>query len=614
MQGLDAGLMLSLFKRKFIYLLLATLFFVIILNWGIYYGAFARQAQFLINKEAQTIEATFLYLKNQEGIHSAQHYLMTLKKNATVDVELVVYYDVIQEMVTASTRLEWIGMPLQALPEKNVQEDIQYALKSGKTHEGMRKHHGVFDLTVNREGGVFMIHIPNSDVFKFFLYSSLLNQSLIGLSLLAFTLITFGWVFPHFFYPFLRKLTEVVRSSPLYLGKFHNKVREDLGYRFGIMTFVKELVKEIEEVIFQEIWVNRLFENQPIGLLLSNGEGEVIFANDKMGELLGISPRQALGEGWKDLLLPEEQQHVVALWTQAVKEQTSLNFQCRFKTPHGLINWTDVHIVPIRDLNDEVIGIIGTFTSINQLKHLEADMSHVEALGKDKMETQKSNLISIISHQLRTPLSVIQESLEIIKEMTKEKGGEEADEFITICRNNTHKIIEMVRDILSYQEIAFGYKKWNFEKVETKPFFGEIYKRFEKLFKEKGIDLVMEIEGALPPLFVDKNSLEKAAENLVRNALIFTEKGRVVMRAFKKEEAIVFEVEDTGIGIREEDKKNLFTLFSQIHSSNMRFGSGLGLVLVKKIVEYHKGNVSYESTFGKGSTFRFEIPLEVKNG
>lgn len=129
-----------------------------------------------------------------------------------------------------------------------------------------------------------------------------------------------------------------------------------------------------------------------------------------------------------------------------------------------------------------------------------------------------------------------------------------------------------------------------------------IAEQWQPVIKKKSLDFRCEIAPGLPVLHLDAKGVVKAIEHLLSNALSFTTHGAVTLRGYVKNRDLFIEVEDTGIGIKKEDQQMLFTLFTQIHSSNLRYGSGMGLVIAKKIIEYHRGEIFYRSQFKKAQS------------
>jgi len=271
---------------------------------------------------------------------------------------------------------------------------------------------------------------------------------------------------------------------------------------------------------------------------------------------------------------------------------------------------------PLRDLSGRPTGVISTFTNIDSVKKLQAVVQKSEEehlsreMTKAALEEEKGALITIVSREIRTPLNVIEQTLEILRELAEGHTESEYNEFLVVCKNNVRKIIQMMRDILEYEELEFAKREWDFQDLDLATIVQEAFSKAEPDFKEKGLEFNCEISDGLPQISGEASTMKQAVEHLIANGLQFTEKGSVNVCLYAHENECIFEVKDTGIGIREEDFPNMFKLFTQIHSSNMRFGSGLGLALVKKIVERHKGNITYESKFGEGSMFRIHLPIK----
>lgn len=249
-----------------------------------------------------------------------------------------------------------------------------------------------------------------------------------------------------------------------------------------------------------------------------------------------------------------------------------------------------------------------------------------------KLDQQKTNFLSTVSHEFRTPLtsvigfaSLVSNNLEkkIIPEldMTKvknKKALENLQENLSIIKSEGKRLANMVNEVLDLAKIEADAVEWKKDIISMEEIIEIGMNSCKFLAKAKQIDLNIEIEACLPKIIGDRNWLLQLLINLISNAIKFTEKGFVTCRVVlnKEKNEITVSVIDSGIGIPSEEQDNVFDKFKQIGDvlTDKPKGSGLGLAICKGIIENHNGHIWVESQLGSGSTFSFTIPLESGDG
>ncbi|WP_319468534.1 ATP-binding protein [uncultured Pseudodesulfovibrio sp.] len=257
----------------------------------------------------------------------------------------------------------------------------------------------------------------------------------------------------------------------------------------------------------------------------------------------------------------------------------------------------------------------------------ELEEANQELLCLDKA---KSHFLSSTSHELRTPLTSIFGFIKLLERSFKKRfqphlnDVEEATKYIgthlenfKIVRKETERLGRLISDLLDLNKIEANRVDWRDSDVDVKQLVNSAAKSIVGQFNDNpDIELIVDTPMSLPSLHVDEDRIHQVLINLLNNAAKFTEKGSVTISVQDAgENALEFSVTDTGTGISENDQKQIFEIFYQAQNGSEQygpqFGTGLGLAICKEIVEHYNGRIWVESEVGKGSAFRFTIPIQT---
>jgi len=225
----------------------------------------------------------------------------------------------------------------------------------------------------------------------------------------------------------------------------------------------------------------------------------------------------------------------------------------------------------------------------------------------------KSQFLAQFSHELRTPLNAI---IGFSKVMLKTSGGalsKDQEEDLAAIHSNGLHLLGLINDVLDFSKIESGTMELEKASLAIDELVEECVRTTLPLIRGRNLTIHKEIEPALPPVRADQTKIRQVLLNLLSNAVKFTREGSVTVRANAKADRLVVSVQDTGVGIREEDQPKLFRAFQQLNGGKIHLplgGTGLGLMISKSFVELHGGEIWLESREGHGSTFSFTLPLE----
>ncbi|HEY9612727.1 MAG TPA: ATP-binding protein [Allocoleopsis sp.] len=237
-----------------------------------------------------------------------------------------------------------------------------------------------------------------------------------------------------------------------------------------------------------------------------------------------------------------------------------------------------------------------------------------------ELNEAKSNFISNVSHELRTPLFNIKSFIETLHEYGEDLSETERREFLETANRETDRLTRLVNDVLDLSRLETSCRIYHFEPVDIAQPVEQTLRTYQLNARDKGIELIHEIEPNLPPVLGNYDLLLQVFDNLVGNGLKFTESGgRVTIRAYLLKEtlnhhdqtsSVRLEVSDTGIGIDAEDQEAIFERFFRVENRvHTLEGTGLGLSIVRNIIEKHHSQVHLVSEVGIGTTFWFDLDV-----
>ncbi|MDR0354121.1 MAG: response regulator [Deltaproteobacteria bacterium] len=361
-----------------------------------------------------------------------------------------------------------------------------------------------------------------------------------------------------------------------------------------------ELQEAKDELDKEKDLLSRILDTCPVSLVITQKASIRFlnpFARDFFGIEVGGRIEQAMADMEVYLKYYEEIQkkgHLNWLPIQLVKAdgtvcESLVNcFQSEFRGEKAYINW---------------------ITDVTELRNKAAELAQARENAENSSRA-KSELLANMSHEIRTPMNAI---LGLSQLAQQTKLGEEQSDYVDKIESAAKSLLGIINDILDFSKIEAGKIEMESIVFKLEDVLNGTVNLFAFKAREKKLELILDVDPLLPASLVgDPLRLRQVLNNLMSNALKFTDKGTVRLAVEKKEllddEAVLlFKVIDSGIGVSEEQKNKLFQAFSQADSSfTRRFGgTGLGLVISKSLVELMKGSIWLESSPGAGSLFAF---------
>ncbi|MEH2379329.1 MAG: ATP-binding protein [Nostoc sp.] len=410
------------------------------------------------------------------------------------------------------------------------------------------------------------------------------------------------------------------------LRKYQNHLEEMVAVRTNEITKTNEQLQQeilerqrILEILRQsEERYRYLAEAIPQLVWTTNANGESDYFNQNWCEYTGLTLEQSLGYGWLAALHPDDVQSADEVWSNAVKNTTIYNNEYRFKRAFdGSYRWQLARGLPLKDEQGFVVKWFGTCTDIHEQKQILEERAHLlelEQVARAKAETAnriKDEFLAVLSHELRTPLNAILGWSKLLQ--TRALDQTKTSEALATIERNATLQVQLIEDLLDISRILQGKLTLNITKINLESTVLSALETMHLAAETKLIEVNTAFAPDVRQVMGDSTRLQQVVWNLVSNAIKFTPKGgKVEIRLEQANDYAQIIVSDTGKGISAEFLPYVFDYFRQADSTSTRSfgGLGLGLAIVRNIIEMHGGIVKAESEGeSKGAIFTVSLPL-----
>ncbi|WP_414470153.1 PAS domain S-box protein [Methanobacterium sp. ACI-7] len=396
----------------------------------------------------------------------------------------------------------------------------------------------------------------------------------------------------------LKEIEEELRKARAHLEEQVQKRTKELKSAY--------ISLKVNEQKFRELFNEATDMITLVQLNKDGTPGKFIEVNDIAFKRLGYSKEEFLHMTPLDIIAPECLKDV----PNNAKELEK-NRQARFEIVHLT---KDGERIPIENNNHlfEMGGktvILAISRDITERKKMENEMNElIKELERSNEELRRFAYIT--SHDLQEPLRTIASFTQLLERRYKGKFDKDADEFMDYIVDASVRMKQMIQDLLEYSRVAT--KGEEFEEVNSENVIKQVIDSLKIIIDENNAEITYD---SLPNVFADESQIRRVFQNLISNAIKYRkpeEPPKIHIGVIKDDEnkEYIFSVSDNSIGIEEQYFERIFTIFQQLHTLDKYKGTGIGLSIVKRIVERHGGHIWVESSLGKGSTFYFTIPFK----
>jgi len=330
------------------------------------------------------------------------------------------------------------------------------------------------------------------------------------------------------------------------------------------------------------------------GLLVLDAQGRVAFLNRTLAEMLHVSADEYLGRSAANL---------AALMAQFAMAAGMPRFDWPADFGSREIEWREGET--LRFFREDSTALVGAGGVPAGRLFAYHDVSHEKAV--DRM---KSEFISVASHELRTPMTSIKGSVDLILSGFAGETSPEMQELLEIAQKSCDRLVRLVNDILDLSKIEAGQLKLNVERLDLTEIAVRAVCAVKSLADKTEVRLKVDRPLPLPHVEADPDRIEQAITNLLSNAVKFSPpKGEVTVELSSDDIWVQCAVRDQGVGIAEKDLHRIFGKFQQLSEGRRRGGTGLGLAITRGLIDEHRGSIWVESRVGEGSRFIFRLPV-----
>ena len=392
---------------------------------------------------------------------------------------------------------------------------------------------------------------------------------------------------------------------------------EAIGMRLYLMTTenITDQVNADERIKSARKHSLKLLDELPLLIFQILPDKSCDFLNQSFMNYIPIR-RQNFTTTLKRYMYPEHFERFTNALTTCLQTHKSVDIHIQLRDHYNEYRMMHCILKPVFEKGLDFIGVIGMFVDVSTQHELEVQLTKAKE-ESEKANRLKSEFLANMSHEIRTPLNGI---IGMIDLTLLDKLDEEHEDNLKTAKESANSLLAIINDILDFSKMEAGKMNLSLQKFELGEMIREVVKSHQPHAKTKGVELQSKYTNVFESnLYGDSTRIKQVINNLVSNAIKFTQEGSVTLEVSEKkalssdELLLTISVTDTGIGISKDKQEKLFQRFSQIDGTFTREygGTGLGLVISKQLVKIMSGEIDFKTTFGKGSTFFFTIPIKI---
>ncbi|WP_420154249.1 ATP-binding protein, partial [Siphonobacter sp.] len=383
-------------------------------------------------------------------------------------------------------------------------------------------------------------------------------------------------------------------------------------FQMGNKNYVSpQNLKEIEE----NYW--SIIEKMDLGILEVDTEERIVRAHDRFCRMVGYTSQELVGKHTSELLLLEAYTDFINAQSKTRTEGKTSSYEMPLRCKDGSIIWVIVNGAPIYDAEGKVVGSVGIHYDNTERKKLLNDLGLAKKAAEAAQHAEKQFLANM-SHEIRTPLNAIIGMTHLLYDT---QVSAEQKEYLEILQSSSRILQNLLTDILDISALENGTLPVQLKEFDIKGLLTALHRIYELQNNKKDVEISLNIDPNLATqVYGSERLIYQIVSKLLNNAYKFTEQGKIELKAKQVQQtnetiAIQFEIRDTGVGIDEDKLEVIFEKFKQLpNETGYKFqGAGLGLALVKHLIDLLGGSITVYTKKGEGTRFIFQLPFKKIN-
>ncbi|HOT97136.1 MAG TPA: ATP-binding protein [bacterium] len=355
----------------------------------------------------------------------------------------------------------------------------------------------------------------------------------------------------------------------------------------------REQERRLLEIAQEKSRIRTIINSIADGIVVLNQDAEVVLFNPQFPRLLDLKQELVLGRSIREVLPDNLQEIITDIFNRKDRLQ-GLQQEFVIHPPAKLVVMANT--TPIRDDQNHVLGYVSVLRDISELKQLEL---------------LKSQFVNMAAHELKAPITAIQGYLEMVVEKSLGEEPEVYDGYLRRSLERSKSLISLINDLLNISRIQAGKVRREIERLDLSAQVQSASDFFANEIEKNGLSLKLHLAQGLM-IDADREEIQRVLTNLISNAIKYNRpQGSILLQTSREKGYAQLTVQDTGIGMKPEEKERLFEEFFRAKNPHTRSitGTGLGLTLVKKIIDSYAGRIQAESVYEHGTTFTVSFPL-----
>ena len=368
-----------------------------------------------------------------------------------------------------------------------------------------------------------------------------------------------------------------------------------------------------EELKFANEYNRSLIEASLDPLVTIGSDGKITDVNNSTEKFTGRTRNELIGTDFSDYFT--EPKKAREGYQKVFKEGFVLDYPLEIKNKNGHTTSVLYNASVYKNENNEVIGVFAAARDITDMKKAEMKLrKYQDTLEKKVKERTKAleqsnkelkEFAYVASHDLKEPLRMITSFLQLLELRYKDKLDPDANDFIEFAVEGSKRMDKMINDLLEYSRI--GNQEREFEYLQSEKLLETVLMNLKSAIEDTNTLIT---HDPLPLIFANEQMMIQLFQNLISNSIKYhgEKNPEIHISADSVNDEYIFAIKDNGIGIDQNHLERIFTIFQRLHTREEYEGTGIGLAIVQKIVQKHRGKIWVESELGKGTTFYFTIP------